>query len=95
MAKDYFESIKIKVEKRIPNELSCNFSKGAKLIYQLTLFLGFIKLDKNEVRFNIYYKGKEHDDWENKKLEFLCSDKKFEKRITDIITTVRHLNECL
>jgi len=94
IAKDHFESIKVKVENRILKELDCNFENGAKLLYQLSLFLGFLRINSYDIRFNIYYKGKEHDDWENKQLEFLCSDKEFEKRITKTISTIRKLNEC-
>ncbi len=95
LAKDRFESVKVKVENRIPKELDCNFESGAKLIYQLALFLGFLRIDSYDIKFNIYYKGKEHDHWENKKLKFLCSDKKFDKRITKVISTIRELKECL
>ncbi|HUU78729.1 MAG TPA: hypothetical protein VMX55_10310 [candidate division Zixibacteria bacterium] len=93
LAKDRFESIKVKVVNTIPNTLDCSFENGAKLIYQLTLFLGFLRIDSYDIRFNIYYKGKEHDDWENKRLEFLCSDKEFEKSISKFISIVRKLNE--
>lgn len=94
LATDRFESVKVKVVNRIPKELDCNFENGAKLIYQLALLLGFLRINSYDIRFNIYYKEKEHDHWENKKIEFLCSDKEFEKRITKTISTIRKLNEC-
>ncbi len=94
LAKDRFESVKVKVVNIVPKVLDCNLESGAKLIYQLALFLGFLRINKFDIKFNIYYTGKEHDDWENKQLEFDCSDKKFEKRIYQKITTVRKLNKC-
>ncbi|MHA1877983.1 MAG: hypothetical protein ACTSUC_16185 [Promethearchaeota archaeon] len=93
LAKDRFESIKVKVPQEIPQKLHCNIENGAKLIYQLTLFLGTIRINSYNIQFKIYYKGKEHNDWENKRLEFLCFDKQFEKRISTLISTTRRLNE--
>ncbi|MBD3192318.1 MAG: hypothetical protein GF308_16885 [Candidatus Heimdallarchaeota archaeon] len=92
MAQGRFDSIKVKVKRKIPKTLECNTEKAAKLIYQLTLFLGFLRINNYNIRFNIYFRGKEHDDWENKRLEFTCSDNKFEKRIKKLIGIKRQLD---
>jgi len=86
------ESIKIKVPMKIPSAIECCFENGAKLIYQLTLFLGFLKINNYKIRFDIYYPGKEHNDWENRKLKFNCSDKTFEERIKNLIKLTRKFN---
>ena len=93
LAKDRFESIKIKVQNKISNNLECTIENGAKLIYQLSLFLGFLRVNNYNIRFSIHYSGKEHNDWENKKLRFDCSDKQFSERIENLIFTTRKLIE--
>lgn len=93
LASDRLTSINVKNVTEIPKVLDCNFENGAKLIYQLTLFLGFIQIDNDYINFNIHYKGKKHDDWENKKLEFLCSNEEFYNRIDKMISTVQKLKE--
>jgi len=90
---DRLESIKIRDHNKIPSEINCDFENGAKLIYQLTLFLGFLRINCYNIKFNIYYNRKEHYDWENKKLEFICVDKEFEESISKSISIVRRLNE--
>ena len=92
LAKDRFESVKIKVQNKIPNVLDCIIENGASLIYQLTLFLGFLRINNYNIKFSIHFSGKEHHDWETKRLKFECSDRNFEERITNIISLTRKLN---
>ena len=86
------ETFEITIPNEISNTYPCDFTQTAKLLYQLTLLFGSIRINNELFKINIWFSPKEEFHWEEQWVAIECKDNEFFSKIKKSINLIRMFN---